>query len=148
MFSQTTEYALRAMVVLSLHPEQLVSAVFIAERAQVPPNYLAKVLQQLSSTTLVSGRRGVGGGYKLTRPSNEIYLIDIVKAVGAVDRIKHCPLDPKSTHLCALHHVMDLALSRAITTLESISLDTLLHQGLGDGRPLCGSAVSTVAAFD
>lgn len=138
------------MVVLSQHPDQLVSTVFIAERTQVPPNYLAKVLQQLALASLVSGRRGVGGGYKLARPSNEIYLVDIVKAVAAVDRITHCPLDPKSKQLCALHHAIDLALSQAIATLESISLHALLHQGLGNGRPLCGSAVSTstIAAMD
>lgn len=144
MFSQTTEYALRAMVVLSLHPDQLVSTVFIADRAQVPSNYLSKVLQQLSTASLVSGRRGVRGGYKLARPSTQIFLVDIVKAVAAVDRITHCPLDAKSGQLCALHFAIDHALSQAIGTLESISLHALLHKGLGDGRPLCGTPMTHV----
>ena len=61
MFSQTTEYALRAMACLALRPQQLTSAIALADQTKVPANYLAKVLQQLAGAGLIDGRRGVGG---------------------------------------------------------------------------------------
>jgi Rrf2 family transcriptional regulator, nitric oxide-sensitive transcriptional repressor len=84
MFSQTTEYALRAMVCLAQSPDDLVAAPTLARHTGVPANYLAKVLQQLASAGLVNGRRGVGGGYRLAKPPGQITLLDIVSAMGTI----------------------------------------------------------------
>jgi Rrf2 family transcriptional regulator, nitric oxide-sensitive transcriptional repressor len=84
MFSQTTEYALRAMVCLAQTPGDLVAAPVLARQTGVPSNYLAKVLQQLAISGLITGRRGVGGGYRLARNPSEIRLMDIVDAMGRI----------------------------------------------------------------
>jgi hypothetical protein len=47
LLSRTTEYALRAIVWLSDHPESSVTGQAIAAATQVPPDYLAKVMQCL-----------------------------------------------------------------------------------------------------
>src|SRR5262249_779585 len=62
VFSQTTEYALRAMACLALAPDELVPTSVLADKTKVPANYLAKVLQQLAGGGLIRGRRGVGRG--------------------------------------------------------------------------------------
>ena len=82
MFTQTTEYALRAMAALALFPGTLVATSSVAERTKVPSNYLAKVLQQLAAAGLIEGRRGVGGGYKLAKPASQINMLDIIRSVG------------------------------------------------------------------
>ncbi len=71
MFSQTTEYALRVMAWLALSPDLLVPTLTLADKTKVPAHYLAKVLQQLASAELVTGRRGVRGGYKLARAAKD-----------------------------------------------------------------------------
>ncbi len=48
MFNQTTEYALRAMAVLALEPDERSSSGALAERTQAPMDYLSKVLQSLA----------------------------------------------------------------------------------------------------
>ena len=87
MFSQTTEYALRAMACLALAPDELVPTSILADKTKVPANYLAKVLQQLAGGGLLRGRRGVGGGYTLARPSESITLLEIVNVVGDLHRV-------------------------------------------------------------
>lgn len=82
MLSQTAEYALRAVAALAPSAGQLVPTTDLAKLADVPPPYLAKVLQQLASAKLIRGRRGVGGGYTLNRPAEEINLLEVVTAVG------------------------------------------------------------------
>jgi len=139
MLSQTTEYALRSMVVLAMTPDQLVSTVTVAKRAQIPPNYLAKVLQQLANNGLVKGRRGVGGGYRLARTPDQINLIEIVRAVTEFQPIESCPLATASTkRLCPLHSAIDAATRHVINSFAAVSLQTLLDDP-APGGPLCGS---------
>src|SRR5690242_12596824 len=92
MYSQTAEYALRAMSCLAVTPAHLMPTGTLADLTKVPPNYLAKVLQQLAASGLITGRRGVGGGYKLARPPAAITLLEVINAVCPVQRITTCPL--------------------------------------------------------
>ena len=53
----------------------------IAERTGLPQPYLEQILLALKGAGLVRSKRGVGGGYVLARPSEEILLAEIVSAV-------------------------------------------------------------------
>ena len=140
MFSQTTEYALRAMSWLALSPEVLVPTAMLAEKTKVPPHYLAKVLQQLSSAKLITGRRGVRGGYKLARPASNISLLEVVRAVADVERITSCPLglDNHGPNLCPLHRRIDLAAKTIIDLYGSTTLAQLVSDP-NQSKPLCDS---------
>ena len=137
MFSQTTEYALRAMSWLALSPDKLVPTGQLADRTKVPPHYLAKVLQQLAAAELIVGRRGVHGGYKLTRAAKAISLLDVVRSVATVERITTCPLglDNHGSTLCPLHRRIDDAAKVLIDTYGSVTLQDLVDQP--DRKPLC-----------
>lgn len=142
MFSQTMEYALRAMACLALEPEERTSSSALAERTQVPSDYLAKVLQQLSAAGLIEGRRGVGGGYRLSRAPEDINLLDVINAVEPLERITSCPLNLEShgPNLCPLHRRMDQAIVRVIDVFEGSTLRDLLSGDADDewvSIPLC-----------
>lgn len=138
MFGQTTEYALRAMASLAYRTDQLTPTNFLAEQTKVPPNYLAKVLQILAGADLIVGRRGVGGGYRLSRPPEHIRLLDVINAVTPIQRIETCPLDLKThgTNLCALHAKLDQAVALLIDHFDGTSLADLIADS-GGSRPLC-----------
>ena len=140
MFSQTAEYALRAMSWLALTPGELVPTPSLAERTQVPPNYLSKVLQQLAASGLIVGRRGVGGGYRLARDASEISLIQVVNAVDKVERITSCPLGLKEHghNLCPLHRISDNAAKAVIEILGGTTLQDLVDDPEAN-KPLCDS---------
>lgn len=139
MFSQTTEYALRAMACLALYPDQLVATGTLAQKTKVPSNYLAKVLQQLGGAGFIEGRRGVGGGYKLARSASEINLVQIINSVGRLKRIESCPLglENHGTRLCPLHRTMDHATAMIIDMLKDVSLKDLLGDEQNPTKPLC-----------
>jgi Rrf2 family iron-sulfur cluster assembly transcriptional regulator len=77
------DYAARALLSLALHPEELrpTSVRDIADRTGLPQPYLEQILLALKGAGLVRSKRGVGGGYVLTRSPREITLGDIVSAV-------------------------------------------------------------------
>ena len=53
----------------------------IAERTSLPQPYLEQILLSVKGAGLVRSKRGVGGGYVLVYPPEEITLADIVAAV-------------------------------------------------------------------
>lgn len=129
MFSQTAEYALRAIVWLADRDDhQPLGVRHIAAGTQVPASYLSKVLQELSRAGLVSSRRGVGGGFSLNREPSEITVLDVVNAVDPIRRIRGCPLGLKShgQRLCGMHARLDDALSRVEAMLGESTIADIL----------------------
>lgn len=81
-FSKTTEYALRILTHMALDTNKLYRANDLHEPLEIPLRYLRKLLTTLSKSGLLKSVLGKGGGYKIARELNNIYLIDIVKATA------------------------------------------------------------------
>jgi Rrf2 family protein len=134
MFSQTTEYALRAMVILASDPDRSWKTSEIADLSKVPVDYLSKVLQHLGRAKLVLGSRGAKGGFKLGRPPGDLTILEVVQAVDPLPRIRQCPLGLKShgTNLCPLHRRMDNAMEMVE---KAFATSTLQELASPDGGP-------------
>jgi Rrf2 family protein len=138
VISQTAEYALRAVVVLGSGRDGPVTTQEIASRTRVPAGYLSKVLQALGRAGLVEAQRGLGGGFNLTRPLEELSVLDVINAVDPLKRIERCPLGlaEHGRRMCPLHRRLD----EGIALVESLYAQTTISELLGDrspSRPLC-----------
>lgn len=141
MISQTTEYALRAVVWLASQPERPLTAQQIAECTRVPAGYLAKVLQGLSRAGLLHSQRGLGGGFTLARPASELTMWDVVQAVDPINRITKCPLgfEAHGNRLCSLHRELDEAIAAVQKRFSKCTLASLIED-TDDAGPLCAFA--------
>ena len=74
------EWAVHCCVVLS-QAEGPVPTQRLAEFHGISRTYLAKHLQLLSRAGLVASTEGRVGGYLLTRPADEITVLDVVLAI-------------------------------------------------------------------
>ncbi len=138
MISQTAEYALRAVVMLGSSPGSPRTTQRIAEQTRVPSGYLSKVLQALGRAGLVEARRGLYGGFVLSRPLDELTILDVINAVDPMQRIERCPLElaEHGNRLCALHRRLD----QGIAQIEALFGGTTIGQLLAEqdpGQPLC-----------
>jgi Rrf2 family protein len=77
------DYASRALLSMALHLDELgpQSVRDIAARTALPQPYLEQILLALKGAGIVKSKRGVGGGYLLARPADQISLAEIVSAV-------------------------------------------------------------------
>lgn len=77
------DYACRALLSLALRGDSSgpTSVRDIAERTGLPQPYLEQILLALKGAGLVRSKRGVGGGYVLARPPDDIRLSEIISAV-------------------------------------------------------------------
>lgn len=91
MFSVTSQYALRALTQLARHrDQQSMLGKDLAVMAEIPPNYLAKILLALKNAGLLGTARGSRGGYWLVRPPESIHLIEIVQLFDQVQTPQPC----------------------------------------------------------
>jgi len=136
MFSQTTEYALRAAVWLAQSDGPQTTAA-IADATQVPPDYLAKILRSLARAGIVHAARGPNGGFILQRAASTLNILDIVNVVDPIVRLKTCPLGISShgSKLCPLHRKMDDALATIEQAFCSSTLADLVN--VRERKPLC-----------
>jgi Rrf2 family protein len=141
MFSQTAEYALRAVVCLAARAGSPQTTQQIAAATQVPAGYLAKVMQGLSRARLVHAQRGLHGGFTLTRPAGELSVLDVIQAVDPIRRIRACPLGIKGhLNLCPLHRRLDQAMGLVEDALRDSTVAELLaepERARGIPIPLC-----------
>jgi Rrf2 family nitric oxide-sensitive transcriptional repressor len=138
MFSQTVEYALRAVVHLAAEAPAARTTDQIAAATRVPKPYLSKVLQGLSRGGIVHSQRGVGGGMTLTRSPADLTILEVVNAVDPIGRIQECPLGlaAHGIRLCPLHRRLD----NALASVEAAFAQTTLAEILAEpttSPPLC-----------
>lgn len=138
MFSQTVEYALRAVVHLANNAPAGQTTEEIAKATRVPQAYLCKVLQNLVQTGIVRSQRGIGGGMSLVKSPAELTILEVVNAVDPILRIRTCPLDLAShgVRLCPLHRRVDNALAMVEEAFQSTTLQEVIDEP-SDSKPLC-----------
>ncbi len=137
--NKAARYGLYAMVLSAREPHRPVTAGEVAKTFRVSENHVAKVLQQLVRGRLVSSVRGVGGGYRLSRPASEITMLDVIECVEGplTESCKDCELrhgggETCSPHpaACAIHRVFAELNETAYYTLRSITVATLARSQL------------------
>ena len=141
MFSQTVEYALRAVVHLAYEAPDARTTAQIADATRVPRDYLAKILQDLRRKGIVQTQRGVGGGISLAKEPAELTILDVVNAVEPIERITTCPLGLKAhgVRLCPLHRRVDDALALVESAFGKTTLAEVLAEP-SESVPLCDTA--------
>ena len=97
MFSKACEYALRAVLYISIrskHGSKL-SISEIAKEIDSPVHFTAKILQTLSREGIISSIKGPNGGFYLEPKAKPIPLNAIIKAIDGDDVLHTCTMGLK-----------------------------------------------------
>lgn len=80
LVSTKGRYALRVMIDLAKRaPSEYVTLNIIAEKEEISEKYLESIISVLSKAGFVEGVRGKGGGYRLTKNSDDYTAGDIIR---------------------------------------------------------------------
>ena len=89
--SRKADYALRAIRYLSNQPKgKLGSINSIAHAEEIPREFLAKILKDLTRSGILVSFQGVTGGYRMTKTPREVSFLDVIEAIEGPIHINIC----------------------------------------------------------
>ncbi len=104
---------------------QVLSIKAISQKEGVPFDFLEKIIERMEKANLVKGKKGVSGGYILSRPPNKISAKDIVFALEDNKKAVDCSFCNRSRQCCtkSVWAKIDKSFNK---TLKSITLKDLI----------------------
>jgi len=140
MLSQTSEYALRAVLFLADRPSsEPVRVAVMAEALDMPPNYLAKTLRALVRTGVLSSGRGPTGGFRLARDPHALPLKDVVAPFDPRAGERNCLLGRPQcggTSACAAHDAWSRASEQVAEFFCNTTVAELMTLASADTAPV------------
>ena len=101
IFSNPTEYAIRALSELTILSEELVLSGIsrrgnyvmldkLAESAKLPREFIAKICRMLVEGGILISAKGPGGGFALARKPHEITLAEVMEVIDGPNQTDRC----------------------------------------------------------
>lgn len=129
--TRQTDYAIRCVLYLSQHPNEVKVVDEIARAKSIPKVFLAKILQKLSKAGIVRSYRGVKGGFELAKRPRNISLLDVIEAIEGPVAMNICAIDKKLCNLsntCSVHPVWVRLREEMEKKLRGYSFERLLKE--------------------
>lgn len=137
------EYAVRCVLHLAAQGQgTLCARKDVADRMDIPDQFLGKIAQQLQRAGLIEIVQGARGGLRLIVPPSRVTLLDVVEAVIGEIFLNDCVLRPDTcdrSNACAAHVVWTKAKDQLRRTLQEATFAALLKQ---NGCAACPSGIS------
>jgi Rrf2 family protein len=135
MLTATSEYAIRALTHLARLPEgETMLGRALAEQANIPANYLSKIMWTLGNAGIISAARGNRGGYRLNRQATEVHLSEIVELFDR-DRVKSaCFLgghECNESNSCSAHEAWNGVRQAYLQFLHTTTVAEISRRGPG-----------------
>jgi Rrf2 family protein len=143
--SRKIEYGTRAMLFLASLPDGMTTSIReIAQRMDIPEDFLAKILKPLVKAKLVKSVRGAHGGYSLAQHASKISFLDVIEAVEGPVSVNVCTDKDhggcKFTRNCTMMSVWATGQERMLEVYRGTKLDKLAMRSLTHRSPLVRTA--------
>jgi Rrf2 family protein len=82
--TKKSEYALRALIKMAINYYKGMTTTLIhgiAEQERIPQKYLERILLDLKNAGILTSKRGIGGGYGLSKTPEDINLGEIIRVI-------------------------------------------------------------------
>ncbi len=137
--SKRGEYGLRAMISLAEaqknSPAGMTQIREIAQKEKIPAKFLEQILLALKNAGLVHSKMGIGGGYYLAKPANEITLGQVfrvldgpVAPIRCVSQMAYEPCGCPNEETCGLRMVMGDVRNAIANILDRTTLAAVIER--------------------
>jgi Rrf2 family protein len=79
LLTKKSEYALLSLVFIA-KSEEPINVDALSKELNISKSFLAKIMQALSKQDILDSFKGINGGFKLARPSDQITILEITTA--------------------------------------------------------------------
>lgn len=113
------------------HGEGVISVTGLVAALKIPRPFLRKILQTLNRKGLVRSYKGIGGGFRLARRPEGIYLSDLIGIFQGPFRMNECIFKKRicpSRKTCPLKKRIDAVERRAQEEIGAITIGSLIRE--------------------
>lgn len=134
IFSKKCEYGLQAVLYMAAkEPGCVCPSDEIADKLQIPKEFVSKILQSLTESGIVDSKKGKSGGFLLAKNPSKIRLIDIVTAIDGLELFNSCVLgfpNCSPDQPCPVHDKWGELRTKAYNMLTDETLDKFKEKTL------------------
>lgn len=81
LVSQGAQYAISAIIAISKHPNDVISASELSRSLDCPAAYLSQILSKLKAPGILKSQRGLNGGVYLAKSLDKVSVYDVLAAI-------------------------------------------------------------------
>lgn len=130
--TRASDYAIRSLIYIAKKPD---GTVFmrseLSKICDIPDSFLGKILQNLAKANILSSERGKKGGFKLNKPTTNITVYDIIKAIEGELSLNECIFDDNFCSIvntCSAHRMWMEIQETMMSKLKSYTLRQLAEE--------------------
>lgn len=134
LVSQGAQYAISAIIAISKHENDVISASELSRSLNCPAAYLSQILAKLKNPGILKSQRGLNGGVFLAKPLNEISIYDVISAIDGESFFSTCFMGIEGCgHIepCPFHHFWSVQRNNIKEWLQKTSFaeaETMMSQ--------------------
>jgi Rrf2 family protein len=130
MLSNSSKYALKAVLYLILHSDEhhKLQVREISENTNIPKAYSGKLLQALARQNIISSSRGPKGGFFINAANRKQSVMKIIETIDGRWKLDYCIIgieDCNEEKPCPLHDLITSSRQQMIRAFEETSLEDL-----------------------
>ncbi len=132
--SKKAEYAVRAVAILGARTrERSIQAHEMAQIGDIPQKFLEQILLVLKKAGIASSKRGVGGGYRISRDPRLITVAEVIACVdGEINPLPANRTDADFPGAAGIRNCFSTASKSFVEQLEKTTFEDLLAHEHGD----------------
>lgn len=131
--SEAVSLGIHSMLLLAQNPVEGLNLAAMAASLNASEAHLAKVMQRLRRSGMISALRGPGGGYRLLLPSDKVSLLQIYEAIDGPFKFDEnncrCPVSP-----CKINKLLHEMSCRFFDYLKNNTLASIINESTKEVR--------------
>lgn len=117
---------------MAVRPHVQISAKDLAQRLDLPPALMAKVVQALVKGQILTSVMGAAGGYRFKRSTTEVTIADVIEAVegqqGSLVECQETNHEGCDKHVtCTIREPLSILNEQILTTLRTMTVADLVR---------------------
>ncbi len=130
LITRYTDYSIRALIFIARKKGEIITASDLVENLKIPRPFLRRLLQILNKEKILKSYKGKGGGFRLLRAPDKIYIVDLIKIFQGPLRLNECIFKKNicpNIKVCRFKNRLDKIEKNVILELKPITISSLLN---------------------
>jgi Rrf2 family protein len=131
LITRDTDYAIRAISYIARSKNKIITTANLTKAIKIPRPFLRKILQVLNKKGILVSYKGQGGGFLLAKPTNKIFLTDLMQIFQGPLCLNECLFKKKvcpNINFCLLRKKIRMIEKFVFLQLRPITLADLLNK--------------------